>query len=397
MYNNLLISLLALLLASAPAFAQTTAKQGSNKLTINRAKTLDFKPDMVKLLEVPKGWEVSIAASGLGKPRMLYGGNNGELYITRRDPGDVLILKDKDGDQKFEEQATIVSNFKGVHGITIKDGWMYLCNNSSLRRYKVNNDGSLGVLETLMDDLPAAGQHPNRTIDFGPDGMLYLSVGSACNACKEPEELATILQVDPKTWKRTVFAAGLRNTIGFDWHPATGELWGLDNGGDGKGNDWPPEELNRLIKGGHYGFPFAYGKKEADKTFKDLPGTTKEAFVNTTQASVLEMQAHMAPIAFQFFNNVKNIPAEYNNDGLVCWHGSWNRKKSVGYKVQRIKFKNGVAVGIEDFVTGFLRPGTGRKQKHFGRPAGLTITPEGIVFISDDANGVLYAVKKSSK
>ena len=274
---------------------------------------------------------------------------------------------------------------------------MYLCNNSSLRRYKVNNDGSLGVLETLMDDLPAAGQHPNRTIDFGPDGMLYLSVGSACNACKEPEELATILQVDPKTWKRTVYAAGLRNTVGFDWHPATGELWGLDNGGDGKGNDWPPEELNRLIKGGHYGFPFAYGKKEADKTFKDLPGTTKEAFVNTTQASVLEMQAHMAPIAFQFFNNVKNIPAEYNNDGLVCWHGSWNRKKSVGYKVQRIKFKNGVAVGIEDFVTGFLRPGTGRKQKHFGRPAGLTITPEGIVYISDDANGVLYAVKRSTK
>lgn len=137
---------------------------------------LDFLPQMVKLLKVPEGWKVSIAASGLGRPRMLYSGKNGELYVTRRDGGDVLMLKDNDGDNKFDELVTVAADFKGVHGITMKDGWMYLCNDNQLRRYQVNADGKFGAMEVLIDDLPNGGQHPNRTIDFGSDGMLYLSI-----------------------------------------------------------------------------------------------------------------------------------------------------------------------------------------------------------------------------
>ena len=350
---------------------------------------VDFLPEMVKLLKAADGWEVSIAASGLGKPRMLYQGANGDLYITRRDAGDVLLLKDINGDHKFEEVKTVVAEFKGVHGITAKDGWLYLCNNNELRRYKMQPDGTLTGKEMLFKDMPSAGQHPNRTMDFGPDGMLYISIGTLCNDCKEADrEAASMVQVDPATWKRTIFASGLRNTIGFDFHPQTGALWGADNGGDAKGDNWPPEEINLIKKGGNYGYPFAYGKREVDESREDPAGNSKTEWVKNTEPSVLELQAHMAPIGFQFFGTGTQVPAGYNGDALVCWHGSWNRKKAVGFKVQRINFENGTAVSADDFLTGFLQGKT-----RFGRPAGVTITPQGVVYISDDANGVLYCVK----
>jgi glucose/arabinose dehydrogenase len=254
------------------------------------AQHLDFLSPMVKLLKARDGWEVSVAAFGLGRPRMLYPGPNGELYVTRRDGGDVLLLKDSDGDKKFEDLVTVAADFVGVHGITIKDNWMYLCNNNELRRYRISADGTLGTYETLIDDLPDGGQHPNRTIDFGPDGMLYISVGTLCNDCKENDrEVASMLQNDPKTWKRSLYATGLRNTIGFDWHPQTGDLWGIDNGGDGKGNKWPPEEVNRIVKGGVYGYPFAYGKRKVDQSREDPAGDTKEESVKGTMPSTLDL------------------------------------------------------------------------------------------------------------
>jgi len=350
---------------------------------------LDFLPQMAELLKVPDGWSVSVAASGLGKPRMLYIGPNKELYITRRDAGDVLMLKDLNGDNKFDEVKTVAAEFKGVHGITAKDGWLYLCNNNELRRYKMNPDGTLGEKQMLFNDMPSAGQHPNRTMDFGPDGMLYISIGTMCNDCKESDkEAASLVQVDPKTWKRTIYASGLRNMIGFDFNPQTGELWGADNGGDAKGDNWPPEEINQIKKGANYGYPFAYGKKEVDQSREDPAGNSKTEWAKNTEPSVLELQSHMAPIGFHFFGTGSQVPAGYSGDALVCLHGSWNRSKPVGFKVQRINFENGRAVSADDFLTGFLQGKT-----RFGRPAGVTVTPDGVVYVSDDANGVLYCIK----
>ena len=356
------------------------------------AQHVDFKPSMVNNLKVPAGWEVSIAASGLGKPRMLYLGKPGQLYVTRRDAGDILMLTDNNGDNQFDELKTAVADFKGVHGIVIKDGYIYGCNNNEVRRYKLTPDGTADSKskEVLINDLPSGGQHSNRTIDFGADGQLYITVGSVCNDCVGDKETATILTADPKTWKRSIYASGLRNTIGFDWHPQTGELWGLDNGSDFKGDQWPPEELNRLVKNSDYGFPFAYAKREVDKTREDPMGTTKEELVKTTEPSVMEFPAHAAPIAFQFFG--KATP--FNGDALVCWHGSWNASAVVGYKVQRIVFKNGQPSSAEDFLSGFLING---EKERFGRPAGLVISDNGAVFVSDDANGVLYVVQPKSK
>lgn len=362
------------------------------------AQHIDFQPSMASSLKVPDGWVVELAAYGLGKPRMLLLGPAGELYVTRRDGGDVLMLKDNDADNKFEELKTVVSDFKGVHGIAMKNGWLYLCNNTELRRYKMMNDCSLGPFETLITDLPNGGQHPNRTMAFGPDGMLYISIGSECNDCKESDkEMATILQVDTTTWQRKIFASGLRNTIGFDWHPKTGELWGLDNGSDGKGDRWPPEELNRIKKDGNYGFPFVYGKRVVDQSREDPAGDSKEEWAKNTEPSVLDLPAHMAPIGFAFFSDSIHQDG-LTGDALVCWHGSWNSSKPVGFKVQRIRFNNGEPVGTEDFLTGFLKGGFPlfKRKARMGRPAGLAISPTGTVYISDDANGVIYAIRPKS-
>ena len=377
------------LFAAIQSYAQRGIPPGDVTKTTHTTKYpehLDFLPEMVKLLKVPEGWSVSVAASGLGKPRMMYAMPNGNLYITRRDTGDVLLLKDTNGDHKFDEVKTVVAEFKGVHGITMKEDWLYLCNNNELRRYKIGSDGALGEKEMLFKDMPSAGQHPNRTMDFGPDGKLYISIGTLCNDCKESDkEASTLVQVDPLTWKRTIYASGLRNMIGFDWHPQTQELWGLDNGGDAKGDDWPPEELNKIMQGKNYGYPFAYGKREVDQSREDPAGNSKEAWVLNTEPSVLEFQAHQAPIGFQF----SPVGSTLNGDAIVSWHGSWNRSKPVGFKVQRIKFSNGTAVSAEDFLTGFL---VGKTR--FGRPAGVAITATGVVYITDDANGVLYCIKQ---
>jgi len=386
--TNFKIVAACLCLCGLPIYAQRGIPPGDVTTTTHTTKYpehLDFLPEMVKLLKVADGWTVSIAASGLGKPRMMYIAPNGDLYITRRDTGDVLLLKDNNADSKFDDIKTVEADFKGVHGITMKDGWLYLCNNNELRRYKVDSQGMLTDKEMLFKDMPSAGQHPNRTMDFGPDGKLYISVGTLCNDCKESDkEATTLLQVDPDTWKRTIYASGLRNMIGFDWNPQTKELWGFDNGGDAKGDNWPPEEINHIMQGKNYGYPFAYGKREVDQSREDPAGNSKEAWAVDTEPSTLEFQAHMAPIGFQFF------PAGPTNvDAIVCWHGSWNRSKPVGFKVQRVKFSNGVPVSAEDFLSGFL---VGKTR--FGRPAGVAITPTGTVYITDDANGVLYCIKQ---
>lgn len=374
--------------------AQTKAQRGvppkeivTITHTTNYPEHLDFLPEMLKLLKVSQGYTVSVAASGLGKPRMLYHTPDGNLYITRRDTGDVLLLKDSNGDGKFDELKTVAAEFKGVHGITMKDGMLYLCNNNELRRYKVNADGSLGQKEMLFNDMPSAGQHPNRTMDWGPDGKLYISIGTLCNDCKESDkEAASLVQVDPVTWKRTIYASGLRNMIGFDWHPQTRELWGVDNGGDAKGDDWPPEELNHIQEGKNYGYPFAYAKKEVDETREDPAGNSKDEWAKTTEPSTMEFQAHMAPIAYKFFPS----GSTESGSALVAWHGSWNRSKPVGFKVQKIKFVNGRPTIAEDFLSGFLKDKT-----RFGRPAGIAISPSGTVYISDDANGILYSITKN--
>jgi glucose/arabinose dehydrogenase len=361
-------------------------------ITTNFPQHEDFKESLLARLKVPAGMKVTVVASGLGKPRMMELAPDGSLYITRRDQGDVLLLTDKDKDGKFDEMKPVVVKFNGVHGIAIKDSFLFLCSNRELKRYSINADNTLRDTVTLFTDLPDGGQHPNRTLGFGPDGKLYISVGSTCNDCNESNpENATILQVDLQNNTRKIYARGLRNTIGFDWHPDTGELWGMDNGSDSKGDNTPPEELNKIVDQGDYGWPFIYGKQIVDKTREEPPGTTKEEYAKKTVPSTMDLPAHAAPINFKFLRR-SNLPA-YKDAAIVTWHGSWNKSKPDGFKVQLVHFKNGEPTKAEDLLKGFLSP-DGRSR--FGRPAGIAVSGSGVIYISDDANGIIYSISANN-
>ena len=350
----------------------------------------DFEESMLGRLVVPAGFKVSIAATGLGKPRMMAIAADGSMYVTRRDQGDVILLSDKDGDGRFEDMKTVMTQFSGVHGVTLHDGYIYLCSNKELKKAKVKPDGTLEDTTTLIKDLPDGGQHGNRVIAFGPDNLLYISVGSDCNDCGETNaENATILQVQPDGVSRKIFARGLRNTVSFDWNPQTKELWGADNGTDWRGDSIPPEELNKIVQGGDYGWPLVFGKQQVDPTREDPPGTTKEAYAKTTKPAVLMFPAHSAPVGFTFLTKATGFPKEFSQDALVGWHGSWNREHPEGYKIQRIHFENGNPVSVQDFFSGFLSKDG---KTRFGRPAGIVVSEKNFVYIADDESGVIYRV-----
>ena len=295
---------------------------------------------------------------------------------------------DKDG--VFEKLRTVVTDFPDVHGIALADT-IYLCSSKILKKGKINSDGSIDSLKVIFKDLPDGGQHDNRVIAFGPDGMLYITVGSNCNDCKETNpENATVVSCNPDGTDRKIFARGLRNTIGIDWNPDTRALWGADNGMDWRGDSLPPEELNLIIEGGDYGWPQVFGKQQVDDTREDPMGTTKAAYAKTTQPAMMLFPAHSAPIDFKFIQTGSGFPTTYDGDALICWHGSWNREHPEGYKVQRIHFEKGMPVSASDFFSGFLNSqGTAR----FGRPAGLCLPGNGKLYISDDENGVIYLVR----
>lgn len=371
--------------AALPADAQVFVPDGG---VVLRPTELPFQEDQVENLVVPEGFAVGVFAIPGGKARML-AVHDGAVYVTRPQEGDVLRLEDTDNDGVADVTTTAVSGYPTVHGITFDEGTVYLATATELVRGSVLADGSFGAMELLFDDLPDGGQHPLRTLGIGPDGLLYLSVGSSCDACEETnEEHATLLQVALDGATRVVFASGLRNTIGFGWHPETGQLWGMDNGSDWRGNELPPEELNRIEQGGNYGWPYCYAKQAIDPIIADPVGTTKALYCATTVSSVLENQAHEAPIGLVFYDALA-FPEQYRGDAFVAMRGSWNRVPATGYKIVRVVFNEGQPTGIEDFVTGFLdQAGTAT----FGRPAGITVDSSGALLFTDDTNGVVYRV-----
>ena len=356
---------------------------------------LKFDESLLQQLNVPAGFQISVFAQDLGNSRNLAVAPDGTVYVTRRQQGDILALKDNNRDGRADQRQTVASGYPYVNGITIHQNRLYFVTDNELYAADLERGGGIGRPRLLLNDLPDAGQHPNRTLAFGPDNLLYLSVGSTCNACDEPkEESATLLQVQPDGRSRTIYAEGLRNTIGFDWHPQTGELWGMDHGTDWRGNEIPPEELNLIQQGQHYGWPFCWGDRQPDVYLSAEPeGTTKEAFCKKTQPPVLTYTAHSAPLDLLFYRATQ-FPSEYRNDAFVTMRGSWNRNPPAGYKVVRIRYQNGKPVAIDDFITGFLNQ-EGTTQ--FGRPVGLAINLDGSLLFTDDANGVIYRVTYTGK
>ncbi|HEU4459420.1 MAG TPA: YbhB/YbcL family Raf kinase inhibitor-like protein [Methylibium sp.] len=380
--------------ALAGAFLPALAQQGDG--TRAAISTNVFKPAKVgpseaalRGLQLPPGFTIAPFATGLRNPRILAISRDGYVYVSRRDQGDVLLLKDADRDGRADGEPVQVISRPGAHGLAIKDNRLYLVTVKELFAADIKPDGTLGPATMLLGDLPDSGQHPNRTIAFGPDGMLYLSVGSTCNACNESNpENATILRVSPDGKSRTIFATGLRNTIGFDWQPQTGELWGFDHGIDFLGDDIQPEELNRIEAGKQYGWPHVYADGAINPPTTPVGEITKERWKAQSAPMTLGYTAHAAPMQMAFHRGA-GLPAEYAGDAFVAMRGSWNRSAPSGYEIVRVRFRDGKPAGIEPFVRGFLTDGG---RTHIARPVGLAIAGDGSMLMADDGNGVIYRI-----
>ncbi len=320
-----------------------------------------FRPGLVPAtdeniaqLKVPTGFTVSKFADNLGKPRILVVSDAGNVYTSDREAGVVLLLKDTNGDGKSDSKQT-VANIPQAHGLAIHNGKMYIAAVREVYVSAINADGTLTEPAMIINTLPDGGQHPNRTLAVGPDNMLYITVGSTCNSCHEPNPLnATIVRTPLTGGNPVIYAKGLRNTIGFGWHPQTGELWGMDHGIDWLGDDEQVEEVNQVKQNANYGWPYIYGEGKYNPGTDRPPGdTTYQQYLQLATLPSLTYQAHSAPMQMVFYTGTQ-FPAEYRNDAFVVMRGSWNRSKPVGYKVVRLHFENGKPVRFDDFLTGFL-------------------------------------------
>lgn len=353
---------------------------------IYKPQLVEPGPDRMAQLQLPQGFRIEKFAEDLGEPRIIRASPQGHIYVTRRQ-GDILMLQDKDQDGRADQQQTVLTK-EGVHGLAIHEDMLYYVTVNEVFRAPLKEDGSLGAEEKIMENLPDGGQHPNRTLAFGPDGKLYISVGSTCNACAETrDENATLIQADADGKNRKIFAKGLRNTIGFDWHPETGELFGMDHGIDWLGDDEQKEELNRITEGSDYGWPYIYADGKFNKADKPKDMSWEKYAAKTVDPELL-FTAHSAPMAFEFYEG-DMFPTDYKNSALVTFRGSWNRQPPSGYKIMRVDFDNGKPVKAEDLVKGFLsEDGT----QIFARPVGLAQLPDGSVLMTDDTNGVIYRI-----
>ena len=387
------VSTAAALAALATAFPAAAQQGDGTKVAISTHVT---KPDKVEptaeriaQMKAPDGFKVTAFATGLKNARILAVAPNGTIYVSRRDQGDVLMLKDADGDGKADGEPIAVVHRPGAHGLAIHDNKLYLITVKEVFVAGIRPDGQLEPFQMIIGDLPDSGQHPNRTVAFGPDGMLYISVGSTCNACNESnQENATILRASPDGKSRTIFASGLRNTIGFGWHPATGELWGMDHGIDFLGDEVQPEELNKIELGKQYGWPHVWGDGGINPQSTPVGGITKEQWKANSIPMTLGYAAHAAPMQM-VFNTGGSFPEDYKGDAFVAMRGSWNREAPSGYEIVRIHFDHGQPKSIEPFVTGFLSDGG---KTHIARPVGLAMAKDGSMLMSDDANGVIYRI-----
>lgn len=348
-------------------------------------------PDLASL-DVPEGYRIAIFAEGLGNARIIEVADDGTVYLTRRTEGDVQMLRDSDGDGVADLRRTIARR-PLMHGLEIDGQTAYMVAGSSIYRAPILSDGSFGALEEIVDDLPATGQHSAREINKGPDGMFYVSVGSTCNACNESSaESAALLRMPPDGSSRTIFASGLRHTIGYDWHPATGELWGLDHGIDWLGDRQQIEELNRIERAKAYGWPYIYGKGGWNPQDEPPGGLTMEDWDRMSERPVLGYDPHAAPMQMVFYRGGM-FPQSEQGNAFAAMRGSWNRSDPVGYEIVRLRFDaNGEPTAIEPFVTGFLQSNRSEGPAHSGRPVGLAVAHDGALLFSDDVNGVIYRV-----
>ncbi len=299
--------------------------------------------------------------------------------------GRVLALPDADWDGQADRAVVVIEGLDLPHGLAFHRDWLYIAETGRVVRVRYDPAGhrAMGPPEVVVPSIPPRGGHWTRTIAFGPDGRLYLAVGSSCNVCEERDpRRAAITRYDADGSGEARVATGLRNAVGIAFRPGTDELWASVNGRDWLGDDSPAEYLTRVEEGAFYGWPYCHWDTAGLILDPDLG--TPERCRQVARPSLL-YQAHTAPLGMAFYTGGQ-FPAEYRGSLFVALHGSWNRSVPVGYKVIRVRVEGGLP-RAEDFATGWL---AGRRA--WGRPVDLAVGADGSLFLSDDGQGVVYRI-----
>jgi glucose/arabinose dehydrogenase len=338
-------------------------------------------------LRVPAGFSAGLFAEKLPSVRFLRPLPGGGLLATTPREGKVwLLTPDRDGDGRADAARPLIEELKMPHGLDLFGDWLYVAEGDGVGRVRIDlRTGELrGDYERVVNGLPSGGNHWSHTVRFGPDGWMYVSVGSSCNACVESDDRrAVMLRFRPDGREAQTFATGLRNSVGFDWQPATNAFYATDNGRDLLGDDFPPCELNRLELGGFYGWPIANGDRVPDP---DLGGGQDER-IRDSIAPVHGFDAHTAPLGIVFLRHPA-LPDEWRGAALVALHGSWNRTRKSGYKVVSLHWGDDGAIAERDFMVGFEQD-----ENVIGRPVDIAEGPDGTLYVSDDYASSVYWVK----
>jgi glucose/arabinose dehydrogenase len=342
----------------------------------------DQAPTAQTPIGVPEGFAASVFAEGLSGVRMLKWGPDEALYAVRSSAGE-LVRFEVNADGSANGEPTIVTTgLRQPFGLAFRNGDLYVGETHQVIRLS----GSGFTQETvIVRGLPTGG-HWTREIEFGPDGRLYVSVGSSCNLCEEGDaRRAAIVRYAADGSGEEIVAVGLRNAVGLAFHSESGDLWASQNERDNLGNDRPAEELNVFTPGGaveDFGWPYCYGNRLPNPEYRDAGRCAG------TVAPSLEMQAHSAPLGMVFYDG-DQFPAEYRGDLFLAFHGSWNRAEPTGYKVVRVRVQNGQPVSYEDFATGWLTD-AGRV---LGRPVAVEVGLDGSLYVSDDGSGRIWRIR----
>lgn len=338
-------------------------------------------------IQLPPGFKISIYADNLPGARSLVLSPNGTLFVSTRDVGSVYAVRDTDGDGETDKKWIIAEGLTMPNGVALKDGNLYVAEVSRVLRYDdvENHLGDPPAPVVVSTAFPTAHAHGWKFIAFGPDGKLYVPVGAPGNNVLEDDPLyAAIWRMDADGGNLELFASGVRNTVGFAWDPATGDLWFTDNGRDGLGDDIPSDELNYApVKGLHFGYPYLHSKEVVDPVYGKM--TPPKAIT----LPKYELGAHVAALGMRFYTG-SMFPAKYRGGIFIAEHGSWNRSKKVGYRVVFIKVEGDKAVSQEVFASGWL---DSSQESVSGRPVDVLVMPDGALLVSDDKAGVVYRVE----
>jgi glucose/arabinose dehydrogenase len=342
-------------------------------------------------LKLPSGFSIAIWADNVRGARTMTLASDGTVFVGTWQGGNVYALADRNKDNRADEVITVASGMNTPNGVAFRDGTLYVAELNRIVRF----DNVLSAVKPGMapltgprvvyDKLPSDRQHGWKYLRMGPDGYLYVPVGAPCNICERPEPYASILRVRPDGTGFEVFARGVRNTVGFAWHPDTRELWFTDNGRDDLGDEQPNDELNIAAKAGlHFGYPYCHEGSISDPEFG------KDKSCSDYQPPALKLGSHVAPLGLTFYTGTM-FPAEYRRRLFIAQHGSWNRTAAAGhsgYRLMTARVEGGKVAGYELFAEGWLED---RKQA-WGRPVDLLELPDGSLLVSDDRAHVIYRI-----